>query len=83
MPQSKLNSDGYTSSLKLNAGKYANVRKRVHNDVDLAMGLSAVENAAVGPGNERRNWMIVVNASPIMLIDRMRCWKNPKDENEC
>lgn len=55
MPQSKLNCDGYTSNLKLNAGKYANVRNRVHNDVDLAMGLSAVENAVVGPGNERRN----------------------------
>lgn len=55
IPQSKLSVDGYSSNLKLKTGKYVNVKKRVHIDVDLAMGLSAVEKSVIGPGIDNLN----------------------------
>lgn len=54
MPQSKLSRNGYTSSLKLNTGRYENVKKRVHIDGFLAVGLSADENEVCGVGSDRR-----------------------------
>lgn len=47
--QSKLNVDGHNNKLKLNVGRYENVRKRVYTDVDFAAGLSAVANVGVIP----------------------------------
>lgn len=55
IPQSKLSVDGYRSSLKLKTGKYVKVKKRVHMDVDLATGLSAVEKSVIGPGIDNLN----------------------------
>lgn len=55
MPQSKLNVDGNNNNLKLNTGKYRNVKKRDHVDDAFAIGLSAVENSVVCPGSDRRN----------------------------
>lgn len=54
IPQSKLNSDGIINSLKLNAGKYENVKNRVRIDGALAIGLSAVENSVAGRGSDKR-----------------------------
>lgn len=72
MPQSKLNVDGNTNNLKLNAGKYTNVRNRVNIGVAFAIGLSAVENSAAGLGSDKRNCRMVANAIPMILSDRMR-----------
>lgn len=54
MPQSKLNVCGCKSILKLNTGRYKNVKNRAMTEFNFAVGLSAVENCVVSPGNDKR-----------------------------
>lgn len=73
MPQSKLSVVGNSSSCALKAGKYRNVRKRVHAAASFAVGLSAVEKDTEERGKDKRNCTRASVAIPMMASERLRC----------
>lgn len=76
--QSKLNVTGHTRSLKLNVGKYENVRNRVIIEGFLEVGLSADAKSGVLPHVTLiRKRSIVIKANP--MIRKLRiCFCNKR-----